>query len=311
MSEQIEASAQALRQLVSDAYYRVSMSTSDGEASVQVNYVTRGGGWLKSTRGSVKHKSPIRGSRSWKEIEEDGRDEFMLVAPRSGEIIHRQFGRTTRIGPGSMVLIAAGAPYEFERLQAGAITAHHLPGSIVREIVSNPEDLCAVAFASNRGVGDAIRSLCASAWREMAHLDDAERYLIVGNIVTLVSAACRGKRKGSAKVRRPVAALPPFARAIEYIEGSIDDPDLGPRKVADAIGVSLSHLHALMKKHDTSVGRTIINTRLDRCARDLRAARCRDARVSDIAFRWGFNDAAHFSRCFRDRFDCSPTEYRG
>jgi AraC family transcriptional activator of tynA and feaB len=310
MSEQIEASVQALRQLVSDAYYPVTMSGAAGEGPVQVRYVTRGGGWLKSTRGKVEHVAPIRGSRSWREIEQDGRDEFMLVAPRSGEIIHRQFGRTTRIGPGQMVLIAAGAPYEFERLETGEITAHHLPGSIVREILPKPEDLCAVAFASNRGVGDAIRSLCASAWREMAHLDDAERFLIVGNIVTLLSAACRGKGKRGARAGRPVAALPPFARAIEYIEASVDDPDLGPGKIADAVGVSLSHLHALMKKHGTTAGRMVMQTRLDRCARDLRALSPEDARVSDIAFRWGFNDAAHFSRRFRSRFGCSATAYR-
>jgi AraC-like DNA-binding protein len=32
--------------------------------------------------------------------------------------------------------------------------------------------------------------------------------------------------------------------------------------------------------------------------------------VSEIAYGRGFNDAAHFSRAFRDRFDCSPREWR-
>ena len=29
-----------------------------------------------------------------------------------------------------------------------------------------------------------------------------------------------------------------------------------------------------------------------------------------IAFGWGFNDAAHFSRAFRERFRRSPREWR-
>jgi AraC-like DNA-binding protein len=31
--------------------------------------------------------------------------------------------------------------------------------------------------------------------------------------------------------------------------------------------------------------------------------------VKDVAFRWGFNDASHFSRVFKLRFDLSPFEY--
>nr|WP_291557272.1 helix-turn-helix domain-containing protein [Comamonas sp. SCN 65-56] len=32
--------------------------------------------------------------------------------------------------------------------------------------------------------------------------------------------------------------------------------------------------------------------------------------VSEIAFAWGFNDAAHFSRAFKNRFGCSPRDMR-
>ncbi|MDD5581131.1 MAG: AraC family transcriptional regulator [Methylobacter sp.] len=29
-----------------------------------------------------------------------------------------------------------------------------------------------------------------------------------------------------------------------------------------------------------------------------------------MAFRWGFNDSAHFSRVFKQQFGCSPREFR-
>ena len=32
--------------------------------------------------------------------------------------------------------------------------------------------------------------------------------------------------------------------------------------------------------------------------------------ITDICFRWGFNDAAHFSHAFRDQFNVSPRQYR-
>jgi len=32
--------------------------------------------------------------------------------------------------------------------------------------------------------------------------------------------------------------------------------------------------------------------------------------VSEVAYSWGFNDPAHFSRTFRSRFGISPTQCR-
>jgi AraC-like DNA-binding protein len=34
------------------------------------------------------------------------------------------------------------------------------------------------------------------------------------------------------------------------------------------------------------------------------------AHISDIAFAWGFNDLAHFSRIFKQKFGASPREWR-
>ena len=41
---------------------------------------------------------------------------------------------------------------------------------------------------------------------------------------------------------------------------------------------------------------------------DLR--RCNGGSVTDIAFRWGFCDAAHFSRVFKREFGATPSEIR-
>jgi len=49
---------------------------------------------------------------------------------------------------------------------------------------------------------------------------------------------------------------------------------------------------------------------LDAARRDLCDPGLAASSVSRIAFSWGFNDAAHFSRAFRARFGCSPRELR-
>jgi AraC-like DNA-binding protein len=50
--------------------------------------------------------------------------------------------------------------------------------------------------------------------------------------------------------------------------------------------------------------------RLDRCHRELADPALRAQTIGETAYRWGFNDLAHFSRAFRERFGCSPRQWR-
>src|SRR5262249_35419954 len=50
--------------------------------------------------------------------------------------------------------------------------------------------------------------------------------------------------------------------------------------------------------------------RLERCRLDLGNAAMAHFSVSALCFRWGFNDAANFSRAFSARFGVSPRAYR-
>jgi AraC-like DNA-binding protein len=48
--------------------------------------------------------------------------------------------------------------------------------------------------------------------------------------------------------------------------------------------------------------------RLARCYEDLELSS--GGSVTEIAFRWGFRDAAHFSRVFKREFEVTPSEVR-
>ena len=50
--------------------------------------------------------------------------------------------------------------------------------------------------------------------------------------------------------------------------------------------------------------------RLERAREDLTDPAHSHLSISDICFRWGFNDAAHFSRAFHDAFGVSPRNFR-
>ncbi|MEV4130220.1 helix-turn-helix domain-containing protein [Nocardia sp. NPDC049707] len=54
------------------------------------------------------------------------------------------------------------------------------------------------------------------------------------------------------------------------------------------------------------MSRRIRDRRLNACHRELTRARPTDT-VTDVAFRWAFTDAGHFSRAFKQSFGVTPS----
>jgi AraC-like DNA-binding protein len=90
--------------------------------------------------------------------------------------------------------------------------------------------------------------------------------------------------------------------------GSAARPLLAPASIARAYSMSVRALHALFEDTDTSVAGLVRGERLARCLEDLQ--RPNGGSVTDIAFRWGFCDAAHFSRVFKREFGATPSDVR-
>lgn len=93
-----------------------------------------------------------------------------------------------------------------------------------------------------------------------------------------------------------------------YVRSHLQDPLLDPGSVANAHAMSVRVLHALFEDSGESIAGLIRRERLARCWDDLE--RPTGGGVTEIAFRWGFKDSAHFSRAFKREFGISPSEVR-
>ena len=93
-----------------------------------------------------------------------------------------------------------------------------------------------------------------------------------------------------------------------YVRTRLQDPQLGPASIARAYAMSVRTLHALFEDVESSVAGLVRTERLARCLEDLQQPN--GGSVTDIAFRWGFCDAAHFSRVFKREFGATPSEVR-
>lgn len=114
-------------------------------------------------------------------------------------------------------------------------------------------------------------------------------------------------RRGSIST---VAVMKLHNRALGFIRENICDPTLSPAVVAHACGISASYLHKLFSAAGTTVGRVVLDMRLNLCRERLSEHRHAHTPISSIAYDLGFNNPAHFSTRFRDRFGMSPREFR-
>lgn len=158
----------------------------------------------------------------------------------------------------------------------------------------------------------ALVDLLTKFCRNMLEVDDlecshTEERLALALINQLAAAVCHGDREDASQPTWSQQAT--LQRIKAYILGNLDDPDLCPTSVAEAMGFGTSYLHKLFRSDRYRLMEFVKIQRLERCRNEIAADRSGKS-LSQIAFAWGFNDASHFTRCFHRRFEKSPQQYR-
>jgi len=101
-----------------------------------------------------------------------------------------------------------------------------------------------------------------------------------------------------------------LARVKQFIDRNLDQSDLSPAMIAAANHISVRYLHWLFEPSGATVSQYVIQQRLQRCRRDLSIGMMRGRTITDIALSWGFRDATHFSRRFKQEFGQSAHDFR-
>ena len=96
-------------------------------------------------------------------------------------------------------------------------------------------------------------------------------------------------------------------KVFALLEANLSDADFGVTTFSREVGWSQTHLHrkltALLGQSANELIRTF---RLKRAANLLEQ---QHGNVSEIAFSVGFSNPNYFTKCFRDQFGCTPSEY--
>ncbi len=108
----------------------------------------------------------------------------------------------------------------------------------------------------------------------------------------------------------PRGARASFQRMVRAIEPRLSNPALSLSVIAREQGVSERYLRRVFEVAGTRFGDYVRARRLEHCKAELDDPALAAEPVASIGFRWGFNDPAHFSRAFRERFGMPPRAWR-
>lgn len=95
-----------------------------------------------------------------------------------------------------------------------------------------------------------------------------------------------------------------------HIMQHLQDDNLTTEQLAKDLNISVRKLHRTFADKGASVKSYIWQQRLEQCRKALLAPSMANRNISEIAFAWGFNDAAHFSRRYKAAFGESPMQTR-
>ncbi len=97
---------------------------------------------------------------------------------------------------------------------------------------------------------------------------------------------------------------------LAFCRRNLGNAELSPQQAADHLGISVRTLHARFRHTGRSFGRWVLESRLEGCSVALRDPWQRTFNISEIAYRWGFNDLSYFNKAFRAQFGMTPGEWR-
>jgi AraC family transcriptional regulator, positive regulator of tynA and feaB len=216
----------------------------------------------------------------------------------------REGSRELALTPGDVVLWDGRQPTEVEIVEPFYKRTLLFPRERVLALCPRLDELSALPSLEGSAPARLLVRYMNALAVELGQLDAAGGAAAANAALELLRVAVEPSVPSSRSATR--AAM--RAELRRYVRTRLQDPLLGPSSIARAYAMSVRALHALFEDADTSVAGLVRSERLARCLEDLR--RPNGGSVTDIAFRWGFCDPAHFSRVFKREFGVTPSEVR-
>lgn len=243
------------------------------------------------------------------------RDAFVMTIADRGQSRISQSNWSVVLAEGDIVFRDLTRPWSSQSTENMGLILVKIPYSCAARKIDNPEALIGRHLAGGKAAVGLAVSVVRACRGALLSEPDGDWHLaaadLLGDMVSLVGNVDQGSQVRTSEALCSTAKRSVRRDAITFVMRNLRSPDLSVHAVADQIGVSMRQLQRAFLLDGTSPRQFIANARLDEAAKKLVLSSERGpARIIDIALDVGFNDVSHFSRSFRYRFGCSPSQFR-
>lgn len=267
----------------------------------------------RSFTGSIRHRqigrigitdvriSALLVRRTRAKIAQAPSDDLIAVVHVDGRCNVAQRDREALLRPRDGAVVSTEDIYSFDFPAPSRQLVLKVPRGLLR--LPSPDR----AFRLACGPANLLRHLAFAMLDEPDAMSSQEEAAIERALAELLRSAAS---PGSEHKPAMEAASARHAEACLFIQQNLADPALNPAAVAAHVRLSVRSLARLFALHGETIERTIWSSRLAAAKNDLADPRQRGRSITEIAFQWGFNDAAHFSRSFAKAYGTSPGHFR-
>lgn len=293
--------------------FRAAVNDSFVPLQVTSRHADRFRGMIRGAGIDDVHVSELRATdhvveRTPELIARGDRSYFKVSLMLAGTGLLIQDRREAVLHPGDLAVYDTSRPYSLVFDEDFRTMVVMFPRHLITLPADMMGELTAVRISGSEGLGAVVAPYLVQLAANLDQLAGVTGARLVHSALDLVTTVFTRELGLDDATAHPHRALMQRIRA--YIDRNLASADLDPTSIAAAHFISTRHLHGLFQEHGTTVSTWIRSRRLEQCRRDLIDPVLADRPVAAVAARWGFVDAAHFSRAFKAAFDLSPSEFR-
>ncbi|UHC16671.1 helix-turn-helix domain-containing protein [Methylobacterium currus] len=251
--------------------------------------------------------SGLRNERSRRLVARMGVDHMAAQLRMEGQATIRAAGDEAPIGPGDVALLDLSQPLLLDSTDYRAITVI-IPRGLFPEGGARLGEAHGTVLRARNPFGALVSDHLRSLGRNVAHFTPAEARVAAQATACLLSAAA-GTTIETDPIGRSSERAPALLAIRSHIDVEIGSADLSVEQICRRFGVSRSALYRLFAPLG-GVIEYIRRRRLARAYRDLAERSGPAARISEIAYRYGYGSPASFTTAFRAEFGVRPADVK-
>ena len=232
---------------------------------------------------------------------------FLLQAEGASTFYH--CGKESALTAGDFVLCDTGLPHYWVTNAQSVTMMVRVAPEVLRTYLPTPEQFCGQHLGQATGLKDTIAAMVRElsdgeiGSLKSAYEDRVARYLLEMMSMSYIMGVDPARDASAVAWQR-------HKDVIQYIEDNLRDPGLSPASISAGLRVSPRYLRTVFAPGGEKMSVYILRRRLEECARQIGHPSWNAHTLTEIAFSWGFNSAAHFSRTFLEKYGLPPREYR-